>query len=198
MIPCYLHCECVYFRGVRVPLFSQFPRFWKFSCAKISAFFLIFSLFLAFLPNFMLFFLVFCLWPLTPLIFALTQCVVHGTMQHVGICWARSPPFLDWFVFRTSTTRAWNKDSRTRSNFTENCQKIVPGLILCAQFYLRTKNIVPSSRCKFPPICSCYFKACLQPTAGLNGFRLGCQQDCGFWYQCVSQGFFIILFSAGP
>ena len=54
-------------RGVSVPLFSWFPRFWKFSCARISAFSFIFSLFLAFLPNFTLFFLGFCLWPLTPL-----------------------------------------------------------------------------------------------------------------------------------
>ena len=54
-------------RGVRVPLFSWFPRFWKFSCAEISAFSYIFGLILAFLPNFKLFFLVFCLWLLTPL-----------------------------------------------------------------------------------------------------------------------------------
>ena len=31
-------------RGVRLPLFSWFPHFWKFSCAKISAFSVIFSL----------------------------------------------------------------------------------------------------------------------------------------------------------
>ena len=58
---------CVINRGMRVPLFSWFPHFWKFYCAIISAFSFIFSLFLAFLPTFTLFFLIFCLWPLTPL-----------------------------------------------------------------------------------------------------------------------------------
>ena len=62
-------CACSYFRSVRVPLFSKFCRFWRFSFAKISAFSFIFSLFLPFSPNFMLFFLVFCLWPITPLLF---------------------------------------------------------------------------------------------------------------------------------
>ena len=51
-------------RGVRVPLFSWFPRVWKFSGAKISAF--SFSAnFWHFYPDFTLFFLVLCLWPLT-------------------------------------------------------------------------------------------------------------------------------------
>ena len=43
------------YTGVRVPLFSWFPHFWTFSCAKISAFSCSFSIFLAFLSNFMLF-----------------------------------------------------------------------------------------------------------------------------------------------
>ena len=45
--------------------------------------------------------------------------------------------------------RAWKKDSRTRSNFTENGQKIAPGPFLCAHIYLRTRSISPPSRCKF-------------------------------------------------
>ena len=45
--------------------------------------------------------------------------------------------------------RTWNKDSRTRSNFTENCQKIAPGPFLCAQIYLRIRSISLPSRCKF-------------------------------------------------
>ena len=31
------------YRGVRLPLFSWFPHFWKFPCAKISAFFFYFQ-----------------------------------------------------------------------------------------------------------------------------------------------------------
>ena len=46
-------------RGVRVPLFSWFPCFWIFSCAKISAFSFLISLFLAVLPSFTQFFVVF-------------------------------------------------------------------------------------------------------------------------------------------
>ena len=51
-------------RGVRVPLFSWFPRFWKSSFAKFQLFSFIFS---PFSPNFTLFFLVFHLCPLTTL-----------------------------------------------------------------------------------------------------------------------------------
>ena len=72
VIPCWVvikNCAaCLTGVWDRVPLFSWFLCFWKFSCAKISAFSFIFSLFLSFLPNFTLFFLVFCLWPLTPLL----------------------------------------------------------------------------------------------------------------------------------
>ena len=59
--------------GVRVPLFSWFPRFWKFSCAKISCFSFIFRLlgffffFFSIFAQFQAVFFVFCLWPLTPL-----------------------------------------------------------------------------------------------------------------------------------
>ena len=49
---CGLGSPVVGCRGVRVPLFSWFPRFWKFSGAKIWAFSFIFSLFLVFYPGF--------------------------------------------------------------------------------------------------------------------------------------------------
>ena len=62
---CFRRRDVRLYRGVRVPLISWFPCFWKFPCAKISAFSFIFSLFLAFLPSFTLFFLIFCLWPHT-------------------------------------------------------------------------------------------------------------------------------------
>ena len=56
-----------YSQGCESSSFQLFPLVWKFSCAKISAFSFIFSLFLAFNPDFTVFFLVFCMKPLTPL-----------------------------------------------------------------------------------------------------------------------------------
>ena len=60
-------------RIVRVPCFSWFPCFSKFSGAKNSAFSVNFSPYLAFYADFALFFLVFCQWPLTPLCIELRQ-----------------------------------------------------------------------------------------------------------------------------
>ena len=69
-------------RDVRVPLFSWFAHFWKFSCAKISAFSFVFSLFLTIFTQFHAVFphFFFCLWPLTSL--SLRQFVIHLSAVH--------------------------------------------------------------------------------------------------------------------
>ena len=51
--------------------------------------------------------------------------------------------------------RAWNEDSRTGSNFTENCQKIAPGSFLCAQIYQHQEHTTQQTQiCCFAPTIS--------------------------------------------
>ena len=82
------HCTL---QGCESSSFSWFPRFWKFSGAKISAFSFIFSRFLSFYPDFTLVFLVFCLWPLTPLTLPQYQDLTLGSesINHRGV-WNQS------------------------------------------------------------------------------------------------------------
>ena len=46
------------------------------------------------------------------------------------------------FVLIGPNMKTWNKDSRSRSNSTENCQKIAPGPFFCAQIHLKTNLLL--------------------------------------------------------
>ena len=72
--------------------------------------------------------------------------------------------FLNTFLVRTwrfvawVPDRAWNKDSRTRSNFTENRQKIAPGPFPCAQIIWEPGAFHHPAGANLL-FCTCYFKA---------------------------------------